>query len=279
MKKIVFIILALLSFAVCYPAIYIMVGSFMSDGELTRNFVGILDPAAQEYARWSLLPEEPSLESYIQLFLYEPGFFTLFWNSIRICAGVLVGHFMFAVPCAYGFAIYDFRFKKLLFSIYIIFMMLPFQVLMLPEYMVLSKLRLLDTLWAVILPGAFSAFPVFIMYNFFKGIPAGVIEATRMDGAGEFTIFISVGVPAGTAGISASMVLQFLEYWNMVEQPMTFISSEANWPLSLYLPSVNLENLGISFVAAFISLIPSILIFRLGQSSLEAGIGAMTVKR
>ena len=74
-------------------------------------------------------------------------------------------HAIFAVPCAYGFAMYEFKFKKTLFTIYIIFMMMPFQVLMLPEYMVLKNLGLINTLWAVILPGAFSTFPVFIMYN------------------------------------------------------------------------------------------------------------------
>lgn len=158
-------------------------------------------------------------------------------------------------------------------------MMMPFQVLMLPEYIVLNKLNLLNTLWAIILPGAFSTFPVFIMYNFFKGVPKTVIEAARMDGAGEFKIFLHVGIPAGAAGIAASMVLQFLEYWNMVEQPMIFLEREETWPLSLYLPNISLENVGISFVAAFISLIPSILIFRLGQESLESGIAATTVKR
>ena len=75
------------------------------------------------------------------------------------------------------------------------------------------------------------------------------------------------------------MILQFLEYWNIVEQPMIFIDSEEKLPLSLYLPNMNLENAGIAFAAAFLSLIPSVLIFRLGQESLESGIKATTIKR
>lgn len=279
MKKILFAFLALLSFLICYPVLFILTGSFMSVEELTEDFAGILDPNIQEFARWSLIPRDLSADSYEELLLYEPGFFTLFWNSVIICAGVLAGHFFFAVPCAYGFAVYEFRFKKILFTLYIVFMMFPFQVLMLPEYIVLSRLGLVNTLWSIILPGAFSTFPVFIMYNFFRGIPKSLIEAARMDGAGEITIFLRIGMPAGAPGIAASMVLQFLEYWNMVEQPMIFLDSEQYWPLSLYLPSVNFENIGISFAAAFISLIPSVLIFRIGQNNLEAGIGAMTVKR
>ena len=114
---------------------------------------------------------------------------------------------------------------------------------------------------------------------FFKGIPEQEIEAARLDGAGEFRIFFSIGIPAGRSGIAAAMVLQFLEYWNIVEQPMIFIDSEEKLPLSLYLPNISMENAGIAFAAAFLSLIPSVLIFRLGQESLEAGITATTIKR
>ena len=279
MKKILFTLLAVLGFAVCYPALFILIGSLMSEGELQSNLSAIMNDQAGGYARWALLPEDPTWESYKALFLYEPGFFVLFWNSIKICAGVLAGHAIFAVPCSYGFAMYEFKFKKTLFTIYIIFMMMPFQVLMLPEYMVLKNLGLINTLWAVILPGAFSTFPVFIMYNFFRGIPKSVIEAARMDGASEFVVFLKIGVPAGASGIAASMVLQFLEYWNAVEQPMIFLAKEETWPLSLYLPSAGLERLSVSLAAAFISLAPSLLIFRLGQDSLEAGISATTFKR
>lgn len=264
---------------VLYPALFILLGSLMGEAELAGNLAGILDKSIDSYVSWSLLPKEGSVESYRQLMLFEPGFFVLFWNTVKICAGVIIGQLLIAVPAAWGFAMYDFPLKKMLFMLYIIFMMLPFQVLMLPEYMVLSRLRLIDTLWAVILPGAFSTFPVFIIYNFFKGIPEQEIEAARLDGAGEFRIFLSIGIPAGRSGIAAAMILQFLEYWNIVEQPMIFLDSEEKLPLSLYLPHISMENAGIAFAAAFLSLIPSVLIFRLGQESLEAGITATTMKR
>lgn len=111
-------------------------------------------------------------------------------------------------------------------------------------------------------------------FEFDAGIPEQEIEAARLDGAGEFRIFLSIGIPAGRSGIAAAMVLQFLEYWNIVEQLMIFLDSEEKLPLSLYLPHISMENAGIAFAAAFLSLIPSVLIFRLGQESLEAGITA-----
>ena len=278
-SNIVFFFLAFLCFLVCYPVIFILTGSLMDEGTLLNNIASVLYPEAQNYAQWSFIPDNWSIESYKTVFLYEPGFFTLFWNSVKICCGILIGHIIFAVPCSYGFAMYDFKCKNFLFTLYIVFMMMPFQVLMLPQYMVLKELSLLDTMWAVILPGVFSTFPVFIMYNFFKGIPRNIIEAPRLDGADELMIFLRIGIPSGMSGIAASMVIQFLEYWNMVEQPMIFIESTQKWPLGLYIPSISIENLGVSFVAAFVSLIPSVLIFRLGQDSLEAGITATTFKR
>ena len=229
------------AFIVLYPALFILIGSLMGEEELAGNLAGILDKSVDSYVSWSLLPKEGSVESYRQLMLFEPGFFVLFWNTVKICAGVIIGQLLIAVPAAWGFAMYDFPLKKMLFMLYIIFMMLPFQVLMLPEYMVLSRLRLIDTLWAVILPGVFSTFPVFIIYNFFKGIPEQEIEAARLDGAGEFRIFLSIGIPAGRSGIAAAMILQFLEYWNIVEQPMIFLDSEEKMPLSLYLPHISME--------------------------------------
>ncbi len=270
---------SILFFIALYPAFFILIGSLMDTEELVGNLAGILDKSINDYVSWSLFPKEWSLESYRQIMLFEPGFFTLFWNTVKICVGVVIGQLFIAVPAAWGFAMYDFPLKKTLFTLYIIFMMLPFQVLMLPEYLVLSRLKLIDTLWAIILPGVFSTFSVFIIYNFFKGIPKTEIEAARMDGAGEARIFLSIGISAGRSGIAATLVLQFLEYWNMVEQPMIFIDSEEKLPLSLYLPNMNLENVGISFAAAFLSLVPSLFIFRLGQGALESGIAATTVKR
>ena len=158
-------------------------------------------------------------------------------------------------------------------------MMFPFQVLMLPEYIHLAKLGLMDTLGAVILPGIFSSFPVFIEYNFFRGISSSVLDAARLDGAGEWQIFWEIGLPAGMPGVAASMMLQFLEYWSTIEQPLAFLDTKSKWPLSLYLPQISMDNVGISFAASLISMIPAILIFRIGQPCLEGGIAAMGVKR
>lgn len=280
MKRMVcFFLLSAAVFVILFPILFIFCGSMMGEAELTENLYSVLDAGAKGFAAWTLFPKDWTLESYKELFLYEPGYFTLFWNSVKISLGVLTGQILFAVPAACGFARYRFRGKRVLFGMYILFMMLPFQVLMLPEYLVLSKLELIDTLWAIILPGIFSTFPVFILYNFFSSISQDVIDAARMDGAGEFMIFVQIGIPQAMPGIASVLVLQFLEYWNLIEQPMLFIQRKELYPLSLYLPNVQLENVGVSFVAAFIALIPPVLLFRGGQEYLEKGIAATSVKR
>jgi len=178
----------------------------------------------------------------------------------------------------YNFMVFKFKFKKSLFFLYIIIMMMPFQVTMLSNYLILKQLKLLDTLASLIFPGIFSTFPVFIMFNFFRGIPPAVIEAARIDGARERDIFLKIGIPLGKNGIIASLVLEFLEYWNLIEQPMTFLNDKTKWPLSLFLPAIRGENAGFAFAVSVITLIPAALVFFSGHEYLEQGIASLGVK-
>ena len=145
---------------------------------------------------------------------------------------------------------------------------------MLFRSLVLDSLKLLDTYLAVILPGIFSALPVFILSRSFAAIPKEVIEAAKIDGAGDFGIFIRIGVPLGRPGIFSVVILSFLEYWNAVEQPLTYLKTESLKPLSLYLPVMVKGEVQTAFAASIITLLPAVLLFFCGQESLEKGIGA-----
>jgi multiple sugar transport system permease protein len=157
-------------------------------------------------------------------------------------------------------------------------MIMPFQVTMVSSYLVLDWFHLMDTHLAIIIPAIFSAFPVFIMTKFFKGIPEALMEAAKIDGAGEFQIFCHIGIPLGISGIVSAIVLDFLEGWNAIEQPLTFLKRQSLWPLSLYLPSISTEKIGVAFVASVIVMMPSVLIFLYGQQYLEQGIVASGIK-
>lgn len=277
-KKILFIILVAISIFMCFPVIFLLAGSFMGADELNTYLAPVLAEKSKGYVSWGLLPSYPTLRAYVELLFDTPEFFVMFWNSVKIVFLSVGGQLIVGIPAAWGFARYKFPFKKVLFTIYIVVMLMPFQVTMLSSYLVLDKLHLLNTHGSIILPAIFSTFSVFIMYRFFCNIPESIIESARIDGASEFIIFVKIGIPLGMPGIMSAVVLQFLEYWNLIEQPLTFLKDKALWPLSIYLPNIILENADIAFTASAVTLIAAIIVFFAGQSYLEQGIVASAVK-
>lgn len=270
-------ILALLACLVWVPLWMLLTGSLMGAEEVEQNLAPVLSETGGN-AVWPLLPMYPTLQPYVELLLDTPEFFAMFWNSCRQVFPVVLGQVLIGAPAAWAFARFRFRGKKALFSLYIVLMLMPFQVTMVSSYLVLDGLGLMNTVWAVILPGAVSTFPVFLMVRFFTAIPSALTEAAALDGAGPFQTFLHVGLPLGAPGILSAVVLGFLEYWNALEQPLTFLQDKTLWPLSLYLPTVTAENAGASLAASVIMLTPALLIFLFGQRYLEAGISASGMK-
>lgn len=277
-RKILWIFLAVLAVVALYPVFFLVAGSFMGNDEL-KQYLGAVIAGSGGYADFPLLPQYPTLQHYIKILLDSPEFFVMFWNSVKITFGVLAGQLVVGTMAAWGFAKYDFPWKKGFFLIYMILMLLPFQVLMLSDYLVLDKLKLTDSLWGIILPGIFSTFPVFIMYRFFTEIPDSLLESAKLDGAKEWQLFFYLALPIGSSGIIASMVLGFLEYWSLIEQPLTFLKDKSLFPLSVFLPDVTRVNQsGMAFAASVLTFFPALLVFLGGQEYLEQGIMAGAVK-
>lgn len=271
-------ILTLLSFPVLLPLYMLLIGSFSDVGELSRNLSPLFESDAITYAKWPLIPVFISFWSYIELLLDSPEFFVTFWNSIKLVGIILLFQLVISVPAAWGFAQFKFKGKNMLFDIYIILMLMPFQITMVSNYIVLDAMHLMNTLWAIIFPAAFSTFTVFIIYRFFTSIPKDLLDAAAIDGANPLKTFIHIGIPLGIPGIISSMTLSFLDYWNMIEQPMVFLQDQSKWPLSLYLPHMGTKHLGLAFVASVITLLPSLLVFLYGQNYLEEGILSAALK-
>lgn len=279
MKRMVgYILLGLVACIMCYPIIFQLSGSFMGKVELTKYLEPMLAEESSQYVTMELFPVLPTMRHYVEVLLDEPEFFVMFWNSVKLTVCILVIQLLVGVPAAWGFGKHSFPGRKVLFTLYIILMMMPFQVTMLSNYLVLDNLKLINTHWSVILPAGFSTFPVFIMYRFFSGIPREIIDAAKIDGANEIKIFRYIALPAASGGVIAAMVLGFLEYWNMIEQPMTFFTDASLWPISLYLPEITADSAGSAFASAIIALIPALLVFLAGEDYLERGIMASAVK-
>jgi multiple sugar transport system permease protein len=277
-RKAVWILLIVLALLAVYPVIFLSAGSLMGADEL-EDCLGAVVSGAEGYASFPALPKYPTLQHFAEVLLDSPEFFVMFWNSILITFGVLGGQFVAGTMAAWGFARYEFPCKRGIFLLYIVLMLLPFQVLMLSDYLLLNRLRLLDSLWAVILPGMFSTFPVFIMYRFFAEIPDSLIESARLDGAREWQLFWYLALPMGSSGIIAALVLGFLEYWSLVEQPLTFIKDKSKLPLSVFLPDLTMTGkAGFLFAVSVVTFLPAIMVFMGGRDYLEQGIMAGAVK-
>lgn len=264
-------VLFMIAGIVCVPVILTVVSSLKSGWELKESLVPILSGGGGS-AEVLTLPSYPTLSHFGKLLFETPSFFVVFWNSVKMVLLILCGQMLVALPAGWAFARYRFRGKHILLTFYVILMLMPFQVTMLPSYLVIEQLGMMDTQAAVILPAIFSTFPVFIIYRGFVAVPAEVIEAAKVDGAGECMILFRIGIPLGRSGILSALVLGFLEYWNMIEQPLAFIKDKSLWPISLYLPEIKPEQAGISLAASVVILIPAVLVFLLGQDYMEQGI-------
>ena len=269
--------LLLLALLTVSPLLFLVSGSFSGKRELFEALSPIMQ-GGEAFAGWRLLPLYPTLRHLVEVLFDSPEFFQMFWNSAKLTVGVLAGQLLFATTSAWGLARYRFPGRRQLYLLYIVLMMMPFQVTMLSQYLVLNALGLYDSLWSIILPGTFSTFSVFLMFRFFEGIPESILEAARIDGAGEPGIFLRLGLPLGAPGIFSAMVLQFLECWSMIEQPVTFLKTKSLWPLSLYLPEIRLEQAGAALCASLLAVLPALLVFCIGQEYLEQGIMAAAVK-
>ncbi len=270
-RSIILFFITIPTLLVCLPIVLLVTGSVMDNGELWEHLSPVFSEAA-EYISWKIVPDYPTFGNYGKLLFMTPQFFVLFWNSVKMVGFILLGQLVVGVPAAWAFAVFKVRGSRALFALYVVLMLLPFQVTMLSSYLVLNRLGFLDTQQAVILPAVFSTFPVFLTDGGFRCIPMQLFEAARIDGAGEFRIFCKIGLPLGKSGLLSAMVLGFLEYWNMMEQPMAFLEDKSLWPLSLYLPEITWAQAGYAFTTSIITLVPAVFIFIWGQDYLEQGI-------
>lgn len=271
-----YVVLVPFAFSVGLVLWLIFSGALMGKNELADSLGGLFDTTAKIH--WPLIPNAPTLQPTVEILLDTPEFFVMFWNTCILTFPQLIGQFVIGGPAAWALSRFSFKGRKLLFTAYTVLMLLPFQVLMVPNYLVLDRVGLMDTIWSIILPGAVSTFPVFIMKKGFDGIPLSVVEAAEIDGAGAVQTYLKIGIPLGVPGILSALLLSFIEAWNAIEQPLIFLKNKSLWPLSLFLANVTQSDLAVAMVAGVFMLLPVILIFRFGQRYLVSGIQSTGLK-
>lgn len=213
-----------------------------------------------------------SVQGYMNLLFDCFVFYPMFWNSVLYASVITAVQLFIIIPCAFGFSQAKFKGKGVLFIFYIILMMMPLQVTILPNYIGLRDMNLIDTSWGIILPMIFSPFGVVVMHQYMKNIDNSVIEATRLETNSIFKIlFISV-IPQIRVCIFAVVLFVFADCWNMVEQPMLFLKDESLKTLSVFITNAQNYDGAVLFPAAVIFLIPVIILYLFFNENLEKGL-------
>ena len=272
------LILLIIAVIFLIPLVFTIADSFMSESEIMASYGTVASSdtvrvfTADRYANLKLIPDMVSIKQYYTVLIKRLKFLLMFWNSVKLVLPIILGQTAVASMAAYAFSRLRFRGRDALFFIYIIVMMMPFQVSLVPNYIIADKLGLIGNSLSIILPGIFGSFGVFLMRQFMAAIPDSYCESARVDGAGHWIIFARIVLPMTKAGIAALLILLFADNWNMVEQPIIFLQNANLQPLSLFLSEVNSGERGIAFAASTVYMAPMLLIFLLGSDYLVQGI-------
>lgn len=259
------------------PLIITFTNSFMSSTEVERNY-NVTGMEKGSYVDMNLIPEKVTLSQYAELLFDSPVYLNMFWNSVKITVPIVVGQIIVSTLAAYAFTVLKFKGKELLFFLYIIVMLLPLQVTLMPNYIVADWLGITDSYLAIILPGIFNSFGVFLLRQFMKSLPDAYLEAAKIDGAGHGTIFISIILPMIKPGIAATAMLTLLDYWNLVDQAIIFIQDSEKQPLSTFLAQINNGDIGLAFAGSCFYAVPMLLVLLYGQEHLKQGIAITGIK-
>lgn len=278
---IVFLTILTAVFAITFlmPIILTITNSFMSASEISSNYGTVFattDTGGKVYiaekVNLKFIPDMVSFSQYITVLFKSPEYLLKFWNSVIYVVPIVVFQLITASLAAYSFTRFRGRIKEIIFFGYIILTLMPYQVTLVPNYLVSSWLKLVDTRWAIWLPGIFSPFAVYLLTKFMRRIPVSVIEAARIDGAGEWQIFRRICMPLCKSAVCSVAILIFIDYWNMVEQPLILLSDAEMHPLSVFLSKINAGEIGLAFAVATIYMVPSLLVFLYGEDYLVEGI-------
>jgi len=272
------IIMSVLAVLFILPILVVFTNSFMSGFEIVNRYTPLTRPGNMHFvdenvhfARITLIPNFATLRQYAALFFGHPQYMSFFWNSVALVTPIVLGQVLISFPAAYAFEMSHFKYKEAVFFIYIVVMLLPLQVTLVPNFIMADWLGIHGSRLAIILPGILSPFGVFLMRQFLRNMIKEYVEAAQIDGAGYLGTLVMVVAPLVKPAIAALMLLSFVENWNLVEQPRIFLTALQE-PLSLYLAQMAGQHLDMIFAASFFYLLPCVLIFLLGQDAMVEGI-------
>lgn len=266
------IVLIALTALVLYPLVWLFFATFKPNSEFGQN------PG--------LLPNSPTFDNYIKVADGIAGvpMWRFFANSLILAVAAVVGTVLSSALAAYAFARVQFKGLGIFFAAMIGTLLLPFHVVIIPQYIMFNNLGLVDTFWPLILPKflATEAFFVFLLVQFIRQMPRDMDEAARIDGAGHVRIFWSILLPLIKPALITCAIFSFIWAWNDFLGPLLYLTSPENYPLPialrLYNDQTSSSDYGATVTASFVALLPVLLFFLVFQRFLVDGVATQGLK-
>ena len=267
-KVIVYVILILIAIIMIIPFLWMLSASIKSDRQVFQ-----MNPFV-----W--IPENPKISNYHDIWTKIP-FGKFVGNTVYLTIIVTFLQLLTSSFAAYSFAKLQFRYKNGLFLAYIATIAMPWQVYMVPQFIMMRKMGLNDKLLAIICLQAFSAFGVFMMKQFYEGIPDDLCEAARIDGMSEYTIYAKIMLPLSKPALSTLTILTFVNTWNDYLGPLIYLKSQEKKTIQLGLKmfiSQYSSDYGLIMAGSVLSLIPVLIVFLCLQKYFVEGVASTGLK-
>ena len=273
------LVLSLLALVILLPVAMTAVYSFFSPAEI-KSFMGTRGSYdASVFMQIKLAPSMFSLSQYYNILIEDMTILRYFVNSAMYAAAILLGQALVIPMMAYALSRFRFPGRDAIFFLVIMLMLLPFQVTMVPNVLTLRQLGLLDTVWAVILPMIVAPFYIFLLRQYMVGLPGDMLEAAQIDGAGTWRCFIHVVLPVCRPVLGAAVALSFADCWNLVEQPLTYLTTRTElYPLSVVFNQLTEKSTGVEFAGAALYTLPALCIYLYFQADILEGVQLTELK-
>ncbi|WP_181347163.1 carbohydrate ABC transporter permease [Thalassobacillus sp. CUG 92003] len=265
-KTLVTILLVVGGIVVSIPFFWMVSSSFKPESEVLQ-----IPP--------TIFPENPTLANYVELF-QSLNFAVYLRNTLIIVVFSFLG-LLFNAMAGYGFAKFEFKGREKIFYLVLATMMIPGQVTMIPVYLLLNEMGLTNTMAGIILPGLAVAFSIFLFRQFMTTIPTDLIEAARLDGAGEFYIFFRLIMPVAKPIFAVQGILTFIAAWNSFLWPLIIANDEGLYTLSVGLSLLQgqyANNFALQMAGAAFMVVPIIIIFSFFQKFIVEGFTMSGIK-
>lgn len=248
------LVTALLAGIVLLPVVYMVVHAFA----LEQN--------------GSFLPARFGFSAFYEVFLRRPDYLVKFWNSLLLSVVIVAGQAAVSCLAGYGFARFQFPFKETIYFTVIVMMLMPYQVTLVSNFIVVKALHMDNTYWSIFLPGIFSPFGVFLMRQGFDSMPQELREAAMLEGCQELRILTKIALPVCRGQLTALVLLCFVDSWNMVEQPLVFLKETFRYPISVFLAQMDESRMDILCTCGILVTLPTLLLFLFCEEDLTDGI-------